>query len=434
MYLPIVIFNKSKFKSKKIFMKKEVNSFTKQWLFITVFVIIIFSSSFRYSYSQVTDTLEAVKDNTLYEDEFGLTSNGMGQHFFAGKTSSKLIRRGLVAFDVAGNLPPNSTITSVKLRLHLSKAVGGDRDVELRSVLADWGEGASHASEPEGQGAPSEAGDATWLHTYYDTVLWNRSGGDFSQTVSSSVSVGTFPDYYVWGSTTEMISDVQNWLDNPQDNFGWIVIGDESDVRDAKRFDSRNNDSLNFRPKLIVTYTSNNPGLNLTSMIEGFWNGTSMVSDTAKIFLRNSASPYSKVDSASAILNSSGNANISFTNAGSGSYYIVVTQRNSIETWSKLPQAFTAGNILNYNFTSASAQAYGDNLVLKSGKYCNFSGDVNQNGSVNGIDLGLTDNDAFNFVTGYVATDVNGDNATNALDLSITDNNAYNFVSKITPP
>ncbi len=44
------------------------------------------------------------------------------------------------------------------------------------------------------------------------------------------------------------------------------------------------------------------------------------------------------------------------------------------------------------------------------------------------------DNDAFNFVSGYVNTDVTGDNVVDAADLGIIDNNAFNYVSKITPP
>ncbi len=39
-----------------------------------------------------------------------------------------------------------------------------------------------------------------------------------------------------------------------------------------------------------------------------------------------------------------------------------------------------------------------------------------------------------NFVTGYASSDVDGNNVSNALDLGIVDNNVYNFVSKITPP
>ena len=89
---------------------------------------------------------------------------------------------------------------------------------------------------------------------------------------------------------------------------------------------------------------------------------------------------------------------------------------------------------INYDFTFAANQAYGNNMILKGTKYCIYSGDVNQNGAIDASDLAIVDTDAAAFVNGYVNSDVNGDNSTNALDLSITDNNAFNFVSKITPP
>jgi len=51
-------------------------------------------------------------------------------------------------------------------------------------------------------------------------------GGDFSAIVSASQSVGPV-GFYTWNST-QMVSDVQSWLDNPGFNFGWLVLGDES--------------------------------------------------------------------------------------------------------------------------------------------------------------------------------------------------------------
>ena len=87
----------------------------------------------------------AEKDNTLYEDILGLLSNGEGAHFFTGFTARAQIRRGLVAFDVAGAIPAGSTITSVTLTLHMSRAVGGEFPVGLHRVLKDWGEGESDA-------------------------------------------------------------------------------------------------------------------------------------------------------------------------------------------------------------------------------------------------------------------------------------------------
>ncbi len=172
--------------------------------------------------------------------------------------------------------------------------------------------------------------------------------------------------------------------------------------------------------------------LNLTVLIEGFWNAPTNTGDTITVQLRNATTPYGLVTSAKAKNNSSGNLSVSLNAPGNVPYYLAIRQRNSIETWSKFAQPW-APNPLSYDFTSSASQAFGNNMVLKGGKYTLFSGDVNQDGAVTAPDISLVDNDAFLFATGYIPTDVNGDNATNAIDLGITDNNAFNFVSKMTP-
>jgi spore coat protein A len=51
-----------------------------------------------------------------------------------------------------------------------------------------------------------------------------------------------------------MVGDVQQWLDQAETNFGWIVIGDESGTKNAKRFNSREN-AGGGRPSLFIVYT-----------------------------------------------------------------------------------------------------------------------------------------------------------------------------------
>src|SRR5438132_14183298 len=65
------------------------------------------------------------KDNTLYQSAAGTTSNGAGQFLFAGKTNqpSDAIRRGVIAFDVAGSVPAGATINGVTLHLHMSRPI-----------------------------------------------------------------------------------------------------------------------------------------------------------------------------------------------------------------------------------------------------------------------------------------------------------------------
>ena len=180
------------------------------------------------------------KDNTLYEfdPKEGDFSNALGFHFFAGNTAMSEIRRGVLAFDIAGSIPPGSTITAASLSLNMSRSPTNTAYVvELHNLLADWGEGTSIAPGEEGEGAPATANDATWRHRFFDTIFWTTQGGDFSATVSASQSVGG-TGHYTW-SSTQMVADVQSWLDNPASNFGWLVLGDETAIATAKRFDTR---------------------------------------------------------------------------------------------------------------------------------------------------------------------------------------------------
>jgi spore coat protein A len=197
------------------------------------------------------------RDNTLYEyvPANGDLSNALGNHFFTGETAMGELRRGVLAFDIAGNVPAGSTITSVTLTLNMSRTPSGTaRAVELHRLLADWGEGTSQASGQEGMGAPATTNDATWRHRFYNTIFWTTEGGDFSGTVSASQSVGPLGSY-TWTST-QLVADVQSWLDNPATNFGWLVLGDESTSATAKRFDTRESASP---PGLTIQYTASTP-------------------------------------------------------------------------------------------------------------------------------------------------------------------------------
>jgi hypothetical protein len=192
------------------------------------------------------------KDNTLYEYDpaEGDHSNGAGFHFFAGENAMGELRRGVLAFDVAGAIPAGSTITAVSLTMNMSMTPAGALTIELHKLLADWGEGTSHAPMGEGDGAPATPNDATWRHRFFDTIFWTNEGGDFSATVSASQSVGDIGQY-TW-SSAQMVADVQSWLDDSASNFGWLVLGDESAAATAKRFDTRESASP---PMLTIQYT-----------------------------------------------------------------------------------------------------------------------------------------------------------------------------------
>ena len=112
----------------------------------------------RTSVSAAIINITPSKDNTLYEYDpaEGDVSNGLGLHFFAGTTAMSELRRGVLAFDIGGNIPPGSKITAVSLSMNMSRtALETARIVELHKLLADWGEGTSIAPGEEGDGAPA---------------------------------------------------------------------------------------------------------------------------------------------------------------------------------------------------------------------------------------------------------------------------------------
>jgi len=142
------------------------------------------------------------------------------------------------------------------------------------------------------------------------------------------------------------------------------------------------------------------------------------------------------VDQTTAVVSTNGSVVLKFSTAPSGTYYLVVKHRNSIETWSANGIAVTRGGSVNYDFSNSSSQAFGSNMIQVDAspvRFAIFSGDVNQDGVVDATDAGAIDNDAFNFVTGYVNTDITGDDLVDATDAAIADNNAANFVGKIVP-
>ncbi len=199
----------------------------------------ILAGSFSVPAQAGTVQIEPQKDNTLFESATGDSlSNGAGVYLFTGLTALDELRRGLVAFDVAGSVPPGATITDVSLTLYMSKTIAGPTPVSLHRVLADWGEGSADAPGEEGTGTAAAGGDVTWVHTFSPFQFWLTPGGDFDPVPSATTSVGGVGPY-TWSAAPQMLADVQAWHADPSSNFGWVLIGAETTLPSAKRFDTR---------------------------------------------------------------------------------------------------------------------------------------------------------------------------------------------------
>ena len=193
-----------------------------------------------------------------------------------------------------------------------------------------------------------------------------------------------------------------------------------------------------FRPSI---HSGHALVVNLNMFIQGFYNSSTntMRADTVKMYLHESIPPYILIDSAVSVLNENGQGTFTFYRKSpckDPPRKIRTSHRNSIDTWSSGNLECSDSSEQHYDFTIASSQAYGSNMIQVNTKpvtFAIYSGDVNKDGTVDASDLSETDNDAFSSVSGYVRTDVTGDDFVDAADVSIVDNNAFNSVSVISP-
>ena len=132
------------------------------------------------------------------------------------------------------------------------------------------------------------------------------------------------------------------------------------------------------------------------------------------------------------IVDLDGSSSLQFNNINSGNYYIVIKYINTIETWSKNGGLLFTNTTVSYDFTSAQSQAYGNNLLLVGSKWCIYSGDINQDGIVDGDDL-LSINNDNSTITYHVVKDLNGDGLVDLSDLIIDDDNNTNQIARIMP-
>ncbi len=188
-----------------------------------------------------------------------------------------------------------------------------------------------------------------------------------------------------------------------------------------------NGTPIHKRTASIVVYSSVK-SLNLTALLSGNYNGSTMVPKNVTVELHGATTPYALVESKTILLNASGVGNPQYTTAVNGTlYYIVIKFDNGLETWSATPQTFS-GSTLNYDFTDLVTKAYGSNMVFVTNKWCIISGDANQDGSVDALDRSQCWNDRN--LTGVYATDLNGDGTVDALDRSIAWNNRNFAIQK----
>ena len=185
--------------------------------------------------------------------------------------------------------------------------------------------------------------------------------------------------------------------------------------------------------------------LNVRVFIEGFYDSTQnkMVPvidavNTPTLFDTVTVNLHSTIDLSIAftekvILDINGNGTVILpAPLFNNSYYLDIRHRNSLQTWSSLPLLITS--VVNYDFTTAKSQAYGNNQNWVGNAACIYSGDFNQDEYTDLSDFPYWDDQSSNSPYGYyLLTDVTGDSISDLLDFYFWDKNNTNFVYSIHP-
>ena len=187
--------------------------------------------------------------------------------------------------------------------------------------------------------------------------------------------------------------------------------------------------------------------LRLTAFLEGLYLGGStmtaapfnsnpalsaLVADTIIVELHMVSSPYTLIETDTVLLSTSGIATCSFPAYTNGnSYYLTVKHRNSIETWSALPVRLSAN--ATYNFSTGANKAYGNNLKNRSGVYVIYSGDIDQDGTIDFNDYPSLDLGNLNGSIGYLSADLNSDGTVDFSDYPYLDSNSLLGISYSRP-
>jgi hypothetical protein len=213
-------------------------------------------SLFLFPHDSGADTLtnRPSADTTLFEAD---PDNNLGAtDLTSGSTGASLRSRALIQFDLDGTISSVTTANFVTLTLTATRQPPGgvDSNYRLFRLLQPWGEG----DKTGVHGAPADPGEATWNDRFAFEAggNWSTPGAgsptDFSSVFSAS-AVTDGEGLLQFASTSNLVKDVQFWLNNPAKYYGWILISAAEDVpQSVTHFGSRE-DPTNA-PILVVDF------------------------------------------------------------------------------------------------------------------------------------------------------------------------------------
>jgi hypothetical protein len=229
----------------------------------------------QFTTNSIQTTLYATKDAGIFNNAAGTAvqanyGSGGSNQMHVGLFNGGVYGRSLLQFNLS-SIPSNATITNVVLTFSDGGNGQNIPQIFVHKLTQGWTEGNANSACPF-SGACNVPGvaltsqtDVTWRETSYSggalTNLWLTTGGNFAATASTtSTAEGNNAKLF---SSAGLIQDVQNWVNNPTSNFGWLLKMDEALTSPStmQRYRTKEGASASgdntTAPKLVVTYRVN---------------------------------------------------------------------------------------------------------------------------------------------------------------------------------
>lgn len=274
-----------------------------------------------------------------------------------------------------------------------------------------------------------------------DTYTWPANGTTYTASgvyTNTTTNAAGCPNVATLNLTIN--TSITYYVDADGDGYGSTTSAQFCSATAPTGY-SVNNTDCNDADPLKNPLSPCSSVVNVKLFIEGYYAGASSMApvkanqgvgtsttdvDDITIELRD-ATTYAVVATTTGVLQTDGTAACTFATAQTGSFFIAVKHRNAVQTWSAAP--VTLGSVSSYDFTTAANKAFGDNMKeVSSGVWALYSGDLNQDESIDISDGDTLMNDSYNSAYGYLATDLNGDGSVDISDLDYFYNNSYNSV------
>lgn len=183
--------------------------------------------------------LPSQSDSNMYAGLVG-QNYGNDANIWVQTWASNYHRRGIIRFDLS-SIPTDAEVMQANLTVYVVNTHGTARNYGLhlvsQSPARDWVEN-----------------QVTW-NRYKSATNWSSGGGDFAPSASAVKSAGSWPGT-PYAVTFAVAADVQDFVSNPNRNFGWI-IKDENEGMTAQfyvHFASKEHATAGYRPVLHVEY------------------------------------------------------------------------------------------------------------------------------------------------------------------------------------